>query len=270
MGERGPYVGQRVYAPVIQALSGLADMQAAPETGRPRMMRLIIPDKVTALTAAQAMTAALLARERTGAGQHVRVAMLDAVVAFLWPEGMAPYTFRGAGAAPGRPAAPRDLIFETADGYITVAAVSDKEWQGLTRALARPEWQADARFGTPGGRVHSADLRVGMTAEVLQGRSSAEWLARLVAEQVPCAPVHRRGEVLTDPQVVANKLIVESVHPHAGPMRQARPAARFEGTPTDLLRQPAPLLGEQTDEILADLGLSAATLAELRAAGTIA
>lgn len=269
-GEKGPYVHKRVYDPVIQALSGLTDIQADPETGRPRMMRLIIPDKVTALTAAQAITAALLARERTGQGQHVRLAMLDAVVSFLWHEGMTQYTFMGADIGVARPPDTRDLIFETADGYITAAAVSDKEWQGMTRALERPEWLEDPRFSTPASRVKYADVRLEMTAEVLKERTSAEWLKRLDAEQVPSAPVNRKPDVLTDPQVHANDLIVESDHPHAGHMRQARPAARFEGTPTELLRQPAPLLGEQTDAVLTELGLSAARLAELREAGTIA
>ncbi len=269
-GEKGPYVHKRVYDPVIQALSGLTDIQADPETRRPRMMRLIIPDKVTALTAAQAMTAALLARERTGKGQHVRLAMLDAVVSFLWHEGMAQYTFMGPDIGVARPPDTRDLIFETTDGYITAAAVSDKEWQGLVRALDRPEWLQDKRFSTPAGRVKYADVRLEMTAEVLRKRSSAEWLERLDAEQVPCARINRKADVLTDPQVLANNLIVESEHPHAGKMRQARPAARFEGTPSELLRQPAPLLGEQTDVILAELGLSAQKLAELHAAGTIA
>lgn len=269
-GEKGPYVHKRVYDPVIQALSGLTDIQADPETGRPRMMRLIIPDKVTALTAAQAITAALLARERTGQGQHVRLAMLDAVVSFLWHEGMTQYTFMGPDIGVARPPDTRDLIFETADGYITAAAVSDKEWQGMTRALERPEWLEDPRFSTPASRVKYADVRLEMTAEVLKERPSAEWLERLDTEQVPSAPVNRKPDVLSDPQVHANDLIVESDHPHAGHMRQARPAARFEGTPTELLRQPAPLLGEQTDAVLADLGLSAARLAELREAGTIA
>lgn len=269
-GEKGPYVHKRVYDPVIQALSGLTDIQADPETGRPRMMRLIIPDKVTALTAAQAITAALLARERTGQGQHVRLAMLDAVVSFLWHEGMTQYTFMGPDIGVARPPDTRDLIFETADGYLTAAAVSDKEWQGMTRALERPEWLEDPRFSTPASRVKYADVRLEMTAEVLKERTSAEWLERLDAEQVPSAPVNRKPDVLTDPQVHANDLIVESDHPHAGHMRQARPAARFEGTPTELLRQPAPLLGEQTDAVLTELGLSAARLAELREAGTIA
>jgi crotonobetainyl-CoA:carnitine CoA-transferase CaiB-like acyl-CoA transferase len=117
-GETGPYVHKRTYDPVIQALSGLASIQADAATGRPHMLRVIVPDKVTALTAAQAMTAALLARERTGSGQHVRLAMLDAVVAFIWPESMAAYTFAGPEKPITRPPNTRDLVFETADGFI--------------------------------------------------------------------------------------------------------------------------------------------------------
>ena len=267
-GESGPYVHKRVYDPVIQALSGLASIQGDPVTGRPRMIRLIVPDKVTALTAAQAMTAALLARERTGEGQHVRLAMLDAVIAFLWPEGMARHTFIGSAPVVVRPDA-RDLVFETADGYITVGAVSDTEWAGLTRALGHPEWLDDPRFQTPAGRVKHADARLELTAEVLKTRTSAEWLARLEAEDVPCAPVLSREEVIADAQVAANELIVESDHPQAGRMRQPRPAARFEQTPAEI-RSPAPLLGEHTDAVLTELGISPEQLAALRAAGVVA
>jgi len=267
-GESGPYVHKRVYDPVIQALSGLASIQGDPVTGRPRMIRLIVPDKVTALTAAQAMTAALLARERTGAGQHVRLAMLDAVIAFLWPEGMARHTFIGSAPVVVRPDA-RDLVFETADGYITVGAVSDAEWAGLTHALGHPEWLDDPRFQTPAGRVKHADARLELTAEVLKTRTSAEWLARLEAEDVPCAPVLSRAEVIADAQVATNELIVESDHPQAGRMRQPRPAARFERTPAEI-RSPAPLLGEHTDAVLAELGISPEQLAVLRAARVVA
>jgi crotonobetainyl-CoA:carnitine CoA-transferase CaiB-like acyl-CoA transferase len=266
-GEKGPYVEKRVYDPVIQALSGLAAIQADYKTGRPQMMRLIVPDKVTALTAAQAITAALLARERTGEGQHVRLAMLDAVIAFLWPEGMARHTFISSGAPPSRPDS-RDLIFETADGYITCGAMSNAEWEGLAKALDHPEWIADPRFNTVAGRVRNVNERLELTAEVLATKTSAEWLARLEANDVPCAPVLSREEVLRDPQVAANELIVESNHPHAGPMRQPRPAARFEATPAGLHR-PAPLLGEHTDQILRELGISAQAVADLRSSGVV-
>jgi crotonobetainyl-CoA:carnitine CoA-transferase CaiB-like acyl-CoA transferase len=94
-GDSGPYAGQRVGDPVIQALSGLAEIQTDRDTGRPRMVRTIIVDKTTALTAAQAITAALFARERSGQGQHVRIAMLDTMIAYLWPEAMPSLTFVG-------------------------------------------------------------------------------------------------------------------------------------------------------------------------------
>jgi crotonobetainyl-CoA:carnitine CoA-transferase CaiB-like acyl-CoA transferase len=267
-GERGPYVHKRTYDPVIQALSGLASIQAD-ESGRPRMLRVIVPDKVTALTAAQAMTAALLARERTGKAQHVRLAMLDAVISFIWPESMAGYTFIGPDRAIMRPANTRDLIFQTADGYITCGAVSDSEWAGLCRALERPEWMEDERFKTPAGRVKFADARLELAAEVLISRTSAEWLARLDAEQVPCAPIHSRDDLLTDPQVAANEMIIESTHPHAGAMREPRPAARFEATPAEL-RTPAPLLGEHTDAVLTEAGITGSELAELHTTGVVA
>jgi crotonobetainyl-CoA:carnitine CoA-transferase CaiB-like acyl-CoA transferase len=267
-GESGPYVHKRTYDPVIQALSGLASIQGDPG-GRPRMMRVIVPDKVTALTAAQAITAALLARERTGKGQHVRLAMLDAVVAFMWPESMASHTFVDTNHVVTRPLNTRDLVFETTDGYITCGAISDSEWAGLCRALEHPEWLDDERFKTPAGRVKYADARLELAADVLKHRTSAEWLARLDAEQVPCAPILSREELLTDPQIAANGLIVESTHPHAGAMRQPRPAARFGATPS-ALRTFAPLLGEHTDTVLAELGLSPHDIEELHTSKVVA
>jgi crotonobetainyl-CoA:carnitine CoA-transferase CaiB-like acyl-CoA transferase len=266
-GERGPYAHKRVYDPVIQAISGLADIQRAGGE-RPRMLRLIVPDKVTALTAAQAITAALLARERSGVGQHVRLAMLDAVVAFMWPEGMARHTFVGADIGSSRPPDVRDLVFETVDGWITAGTVSDSEWEGFTRAAEHPEWLEDRRFQTAAGRVKYADARLELMADVLRKRTSAQWLERLDAHQVPCAPILTREELLRHPQVLANELIVESEDPHTGRMRQARPAERFEATPSSI-RRPAPVHGQHTDEILAELGLSSDAIRSLREAGCV-
>jgi crotonobetainyl-CoA:carnitine CoA-transferase CaiB-like acyl-CoA transferase len=232
------------------------------------MLRVIVPDKVTALTAAQAMTAALLARQRTGTGQHVRLAMLDAVIAFIWPESMAAFTFGGPEKAITRPPNTRDLVFETSDGYITCGAVSDSEWEGLCRALERPEWLGDERFKTPAGRVRYADARLELTAEVLKTRSSAEWLARLDAEQVPCAPILSRADLLTDPQIAANQMIIEADHPKAGPMRQPRPAARFSSTPPEV-RNFAPTLGQDTEPVLRGAGFAPEEIRAFREAGVI-
>ncbi len=266
-GETGPYAGKRVYDPVIQALSGLADIQADRDTGRPRMMRLIIPDKLTALTAAQAITAALLARERTGAGQHVRLAMLDATVAFLWPEAMAGHTFVGREHAP-RAQLAQDLIFETRDGYITAGAVSDAEWHGMAHATGHPEWLDDERFQTASGRVIHADARLELMAGAFLERPSAEWLERLDAAQVPCAPVLRRDELASHPQIVENDLVVEREHPVAGRLREPRPAAHFDRTPTEL-PDPAPTHGQHTEQVLAEIGFHRDEVAALRDAQVI-
>jgi crotonobetainyl-CoA:carnitine CoA-transferase CaiB-like acyl-CoA transferase len=267
-GETGPYVHKRTYDPVIQALSGLMSIQAD-ETARPRMLRVIVPDKVTALTAAQAITAAIVARLRTGQGQHVRLAMLDAVVAFIWPESMPAYTFIGHEPVSIRPPGTRDLVFQTADGYITVAANSDSEWAGLARTVGHPEWIDDARFKHPADRIRNANVRLDLTAAIIHMKPSAEWLAAFDAAEVPCAPIQTRADLLTDPQVAANGLIVESEHPHAGPMRQPRPAARFAATPASL-RLFAPMLGEHTDAILAEAGIAAAERDALRQSRVIA
>ena len=266
-GESGPYAHKRVYDPVIQALSGLASIQGG-SSGRPRMLRLIVPDKLTAVTAAQAITAALLARERTGFGQHVRLAMLDAVVAFHWPEAMARHTFTGGDIGSTRPPETRDLVFETADGFMTAGTVALREWQAFCAAVERPEWLEDERFRSTAGLVRHADARLELMATVLRTRSTAEWLDRLDRAQVPCAPILTRDELLLHPQVLENAIVVESDHPNTGRMRQARPPERFERTPSEI-RRPAPLLGEHTEEVLAECGYERAEIEALRADGAL-
>ncbi len=268
-GETGPYAEKRVYDPIIQAASGLASVQGGADDARPRLVRTILPDKLTGVTAAQAVTAALLARERTGKGQHVRLSMLDAVVSFLWASDMEGQTFvdqpgNGQGAASFI-----DLIYETGDGFMSVAVQSDREWIGLTRALERPEWREDERFKTPALRSENIDARLALTQEALRARTTAEWMERLEAEDVPCAPVLTRSTLIEHPQVRAGGTLVELDHPTAGTLRQARPAARFEATPSSI-RRGAPLLGEHTDALLGEAGFSAGAIAALRDAGVVA
>lgn len=267
-GESGPYAHKRVYDPVVQALSGLAAIQADRATGRPRMMRLIVPDKLTAITAAQAITAALFGRTRTGKGQHLRLAMLDATVEFHWPEGMGGHTWVGRDVSTPGARFAQDLVFETADGFITAGAVSDVEWQGLCRAIDRLDWLEDERFATPAGRVAHAGERLTMLQDVLRTATSAQWLARLEAEDVPCAPVLDRSTLVEHPQIIENGLVVEDEHPIGGPMRQARPAARFDGQHSPIRRH-APSLGQHTDEILQEAGFSAGAISDLRDRGVI-
>ena len=267
-GEVGPWAGKPTYDPVIQAVSGLTSVQAGDDEARPRLVRTVLPDKVAALTAAQAITAALLARARSGEGQHVRLSMLDAVMAFLWASDMGAQTYPDRPTTNQEAASFIDLIYETRDGYMTVAVMTNKEWEGLTRALDRPEWLADERFATPSARDRHLEARLEMTQAVLETRSTAEWMERLEAHGVPCAPALTRNRVLQHPQLAASGTVVETLHHTAGRLRQARPPARFDRTPT-AIRFGAPRLGEHADEILAGLGYDQAAIAALRAARVI-
>jgi crotonobetainyl-CoA:carnitine CoA-transferase CaiB-like acyl-CoA transferase len=214
-----------------------------------------VPDKLTGYAAAQAITAALLSRTRTGAGQHIKLSMLDTVVSFLWGSDMGGHTFVGDELSRETAQSFIDLIYETSDGHVSVAVQSNKEWRGLCRAFEKPQWLTDERFKTAALRHENIDDRLTLTQEVLRTRTSSDWLTRLEAEDVPCAPVLTRREAIRHPQINANESIVEIDHPQAGRLRQARPAPRFSKTPT-AFRYPAPPLGAHTEEILLENGFS--------------
>jgi len=261
-GDSGPYAGQRAYDPVIQALSGLAEIQTDRDTGRPKMVRTIIADNTTALTAAQAITAALFARERSGQGQHVRIAMLDAMIAYLWPEAMPSLTFVGEEQDPSAGEIGPDLVFATQDRYITAAALSDDEWAGMCRALNRQDLIADLRFSTAGARSRNAVERREIMAAELEKWPAQEILPRLLANDVPAAPILSRFELLQDGQVQANHILEEYQSVVFGQVRQPRPAAQFDRTPASV-RELAPLLGADNAAILSELGYNGAEIARL-------
>jgi crotonobetainyl-CoA:carnitine CoA-transferase CaiB-like acyl-CoA transferase len=144
---------------------------------------------------------------------------------------------------------------------MTAAVMTNKEWAALTRALERPDWLEDARFTTPSLRDQNIDARLQMTQDVLKTRTTEDWLERLEKEGVPCAPVLTRDQVIAHPQIAASGVLLESDHPVAGRLRQTRTAARF-ATPT-VVRHGAPRLGQHTAEVLAELGLSKAEIADL-------
>ena len=268
-GESGPYAHQRVYDPVIQALCGLADIQTDYATGQPRMVRTIVPDKTTAVTAAQAITAALFARGRTGEGQHIRIAMLDTMIAYLWPEGISSLSFVGKELDPARGQMGLDLIFKTQDGYITAGALSDAEWSGMCAALDRADLLEDERFKTAASRaVHGAERREIVSAEIRKW-PTREILVRLDREEVPCAPVLTRWQLLYDEQVNANEIIEVHSDRRLGEVRQPRPAARFDRTPAGI-RALAPYLGGDNAAILEEIGYSGTEIARLGENGVLA
>ncbi len=261
-GESGPYKGQRAYDPVIQSLSGLADIQRDRDTGRPRMVRTIIADYTTALTAAQAITAAIFAHERSGEGQHVRIAMLDAMISYLWPEAMPSLTFVGNEVDPSDGEMGPDLVFATQDRYITAAALSDDEWAGMCRSLNRLDLIDDPRFKTTRDRtVNAVERRTIVSTELEKWRAS-EILPRLLSNDVPSAPVLSRFELLQDEQVRENHILEEFQSKTLGKVRMPRPAARFDRTPAEV-REMAPVLGADNAAILGELGYGAEDIARL-------
>jgi len=247
-GQNGPYAGRRVYDSIIQALSGLMD--AHRQGDRPAGVNTYLPDKLTAVTTAQAITAALLGRETTGKGDHVRVSMLDAMVSWLFVDLMIDQCFpayqgeKVGGQAP--------LVIASNDGYLVLMIITDIEWDGFVKAAGRSDLEDDVRFRSLSDRmVHKADM-VEIISDAIKTGTTAEWIARLDAHHVPCAAVNCVDDVLSDPQVQHNQLIEEFNHPVAGLMIQPRPAAIFDVHKLTR-RDPAPMLGEHNEEIIDEL-----------------
>ena len=233
MGEVGPYAGHKTYDYVIQALSGVLDVQAgganASEDQPLQMVRTILYDKITALTAAQGITAALLARERGAGGQHVQLSMLDTAVYFNWPDLMWNYTFKGQGAQLAGDLADVCEVSETSDGAIVSSYLGVDCSQYETEQLV--------------------DL--------------------LIENEIPVGRVNRREDLLSDPQVQATGILQFFDHPRGGEMVQPRAVVRFSETQhTD--NTPSADLGEHTVEILSDLGLTFAQMQDLASQGVIA
>jgi crotonobetainyl-CoA:carnitine CoA-transferase CaiB-like acyl-CoA transferase len=166
---------------------------------------------------------------------------------------MAQYTVVGREQTVSDPNDRPDLVFKTTDGYITCGTISDSEWQGFCRASGDPELANDARFATATSRSVNATARINKMQEYISQHTTAEWLERLDAADVPCAPILRRGEIIENEQVVARGIITELDQPMVGKIRQPKPAARFEVHET-WIGGPAPRIGEHSRAVLRDLG----------------
>jgi crotonobetainyl-CoA:carnitine CoA-transferase CaiB-like acyl-CoA transferase len=269
-GSDGPYASQPAYDHILQGVVGAAALQARPGSDRPEHVRNIVCDKLTAQAVAQGITAALLARERGAGGQHLRISMLDASIAFLWPDGGANHTSLEEDVVVQPPLSSTYRVSRATDGHYSVAAVTDAQMRGLCRALGRSELMDDPRFADPGDRLRNAAQLFGELAASMRERTRDELLSALRAEGVPCGPVYASmEEVAADPQVVASGTFVESRHPQLGRMRQPRAALRFEGV-SDARGRPAPALGEHTDQVLSELGVAASEREQLRTEGAVA
>ena len=223
-GPSGPYCDRPVLDPVIQGLTGMVARQRMPEYPFPDLVRNLIADKSTALLASQAIAVALLARERSGRGQHLEIPMLDACLYFFWPDGMPDQTLPGNGATSGYLLSELYNLTECLDGHIIYFVTTDQMRHGLYDAVGHPEWKDDPRFATQqallsGGHMEELGL---FLADSFRQLSCSEVLARLVAADVPCGPILQPGEVANDPQVMHNEALQTWFHSAAGEVRQPR------------------------------------------------
>lgn len=269
-GPDGPYSNVRVYDPVIQAVSGIAASQTDRE-GTPGLVRHLVADKVTAVTAAQAITAALLRRERAGPaapGERIEVAMLDAAVAFNWPDGMYNDAFLDDAPAQLPPNGAQMRLWKAADGQVAIAAVQTTEFVALCRSLGREDMASDPRYATLAGRLQHQREWVPQVSAEMAGRSCADLMAGFVREGAVGGPVVAAADVPDDAQVQHNGICITVDHAgDVGRVRQARAPAVF-GEPL-AVPGPAPHLGEHGRQILAAAGYDAAAIAALIAAGIV-
>ncbi len=265
-GPDGPSSGRRAYDNVIQAASGLADVQANPATGAPELFRTLVCDKATAYTATQAITAALFARAMgTARGQHIELAMLDTAIAFMWPDSAMDAVLLDDDATRTPTIASMYGTVTLADGFAAASAVTDSEFSGLCHTYGCGEVADDPRFANvPLRAQHAAEL-ADLLRRAAALTSVAEFAERSAAFDLPGAVVMSIDELPTDPQVANNAVFVERDHPVAGRTREPRPAARFSVTP-QRLGDHAPMSGQHSDEIVAELGLDPVAL---RSAGAI-
>lgn len=269
-GQDGPYRDRPGYDLLIQAMGGVMSITGEPD-GEPMKVGVAISDVTAGLHAATAILAALAARERTGVGDRVDVALLDSTVSWLANVASA---YLATGERPKRYGNAHASIvpyqaFRARDGHFVLAVGNDDQWQRFCRAVERPDLAADERFRTNPARVQSRDVLIPLLEELFAARPASDWLERLEQAEVPAAPVNALDQVFADPQVRARRMAVEATHPTIGRLSMTGSPLKL-GSIADRPLAPPPLLGAHTDEVLGQrLGLTRAEIDELRRAGAI-
>jgi formyl-CoA transferase/CoA:oxalate CoA-transferase len=270
-GQDGPYREWPAFDLALQAMGGA--MSLTGEQGRdPVRMGLPMGDLAGGMFGSFAVAGALFRRTRTGRGAHVDLSLLDCQVSllsylaqFFWTDGVVPRPL-GSGHASVVPY----QALATADGHLVVAVFAEKFWRGFCRALERPDWEGDPRFATNRDRVAHREMLMPLVERIFAERTTAEWLARLQAEDVPSAPIQSVDRVLADPQVRHRRMVVQVDHPEHGRLPTLGTPIKVDGA-LDLAVTAAPRLGQHTDQLLTEvLKYSGECVAALRQQGVIA
>jgi formyl-CoA transferase len=269
-GQTGPDSDLPGYDFIIQGRGGVMSITGEPD-GEPMKVGVAVVDITAGLFAANAIQAALLARVRTGCGQAIDIALLDAQVAWL---ANVASNYLVSGQRPGRfgnghPTIVPYQSFRARDGFFCLAVGNDRQWQKLCRMLARPELVTDPRFATNPARVQHRNELIAVLQEIFLTQDIAFWLREIAAAGIPCGPVQAIDQVFADPQVLARGMLWTVPHPAAGEVRLVGSPLKLSETLVTCRTHP-PLLGEHTDEVLTSLlGYSLEEAARLRAEGII-
>ena len=227
VGHTGPYVGRRVYDAIIQAISGIGSLQSDPASEKPILINSLICDKITSMTAAQAIASALVAKERTGKGQRVDISMLDSALFFLWPDNMLNYSLIGDETPHDGRRTHEFMVRQTRDGYICTMPVQAAEWAGLFRALDLPNLFEDERFRTQDG-LDSERFSEALNAGYAKFDTD-DLAVRLEENEVPFARINPRDDVIHDPQVQAMGALARVRAPDRRPHAPSATAGAVHG-----------------------------------------
>ena len=277
-GQTGPYRERAGYDYAAQGIGGLmsvtgpsrAEIDDDASGGGPQKVGVAVADLFTGMYATTAILAALRHRDLTGVGQSIDMALLDTQVAMLANLGA---NYLVTGVAPQRAGnAHQNIVpyqvFAVADGHLILAVGNDSQFARFCEVAGVPELARDPRYARNAGRVRERAVLVPQLAAILKARTRADWLAALEAAKVPCGPINDLAEVFADPQVKARGMTVHLPHPLAGGIDLVASPMKLSATPVQYRRAP-PLLGQHTDEVLAEFGLAPDEIARLRSAGTI-
>ena len=275
-GQDGPYAERAGYDLMVQAMSGMMSITGE-AGGSPMRVGVALTDLFTGVYASSAILAALEVRNRTGAGQHIDMALLDVGMAILANQAAG---FLNTGKVPMRqgnshPSLAPYQDFETRDGAMLLAVGNDGQFARFCEAAGHPEWSADPRFALGFDRVKNRDVLIPLMQTVTRTRTTAEWIATLEHRAVPCGPINTIGQAFADEQVLARGLkVTQSTSDQARTQTTVQEIAtvaspmRLMDTPP-VLRNAPPALGEHTLEVLAEMGLDAERIAALQAAQAI-
>ena len=268
-GDSGPDAARPGYDLIVQGESGLMDLTGEPD-GPPTRVGTSIADLTSGMMAAQGILLALFARQTTGRGQHVRVAMLDAVVSLLtYNTG----NYFATGEAPTRrgndhPSVAPYQTLRAADGWINLGIANDALWRRYCDALERPDLRDDPRFATAPERVRHRTELVPVIEALTAERTVEDWIRLLGAAGVPCGRIRNVAEVCTNPQLTRRGKVVERPHPTAGVVKTIGQPIELGDTPARIRTAP-PLLGEQTDDVLREAGYTADEIRAFRERGAV-